>query len=178
MEGLVIGSAALFREQAQCLLFPGPGNNHNLGRWTCRRFVSQQIRELCGQKYLNTFWDRWEENHLREEDIALMAEMGFNCVRVGLNANALPKEEPGIHFDKGSFARQWGYRRQPFCEYPSVFLDVESKECQIILWEKLARRYDPECHNWRISIQLYGASPEIRDLYPWLLKREEQNVPL
>ena len=39
-------------------------------------------------------------------------------------------------------------------------------------------QYDPECHNWAISIHLYGASPEIKDLYPWLLKREELQVPL
>ena len=40
------------------------------------------------------------------------------------------------------------------------------------------RQYDPECRNWAISIHLYGASPEIKDLYPWLLKREELGVPL
>ena len=270
VEGFMIGSATLSREQAKFLLFPGPGNDHNPDRWTCRRFVSQQIRELCGQKYLDSFWDRWEENHLREEDIALMAEMGFNCVRVVLNANALLDEEPGIHFNERAFTRlehviDWceKYRLYAildmhgvvggnngatgdslFCEYPSIFLDVESKERQIILWEELARRfgsrwilagydlinepvsspvqheyiplleqyydqriqrireidkehifflegakyardarifnrqYDPECHNWAISVHLYGASPEIRDLYPWLLKRDELDVPL
>ena len=105
VEGFMIGSATLSREQAKFLLFPGPGNDHNPDRWTCRRFVSRQIRELCGQKYMESFWDRWEENHLREEDIALMAEMGFNCVRVVLNANALLDEEPGIHFNERAFTR-------------------------------------------------------------------------
>lgn len=28
-----------------------------------------------------------------------------------------------------------------FCEYPSVFLDAESKERQIILWEEIVRRF-------------------------------------
>ena len=252
------------------ILFPGPGEDHNPERWTCRRFVSQQIRELCGQKYLDTFWDRWEENHLREEDIALMVEMGFNCVRIVLNANALLYEEPGLHWNEGGFGRlanviDWCEKYHIyaildmhgvvggnngatgdslFCEYPSVFLDAESKDRQVALWEEIVRRfghrwivagydlinepvsspiqheyiplleayydeciekmrkidkksifflegakyardarifnrqYDPECHNWAISIHLYGASPEIKDLYPWLLKQEELNVPL
>lgn len=270
VEGFMIGSAPLPMEKFKFILFPGPGQDHNPERWTSRRFVSQQVRELCGQKYLDTFWDRWEENHLREEDIALMAEMGFNCVRVVLNANALLQEEPGIHWNEGGFGRltnviDWCEKHKLyaildmhgvvggnngatgdslFCEYPSIFLDAESQERQILLWEEIARRYgdrwivagydlinepvsspvqheyiplleryydaciqrmlkidkksifflegakyardarifnrqyDPECRNWAISIHLYGASPEIKDLYPWLLKREELGVPL
>ncbi len=270
VEGFMIGSAPLPMEKFKFILFPGPGQDHNPERWTSRRFVSQQVRELCGQKYLDTFWDRWEENHLREEDIKLMAEMGFNCIRVVLNANALLYEEPGIHYNEGGFGRlanviDWCEKYKLyvildmhgvvggnngatgdslFCEYPSIFLDAESKERQIILWEEIVRRfgsrwiiagydlinepvsspiqheyipllvqyydecierirkidkvhifflegakyardarifnrpYDPECHNWAISIHLYGASPEIKDLYPWLLKCQELNVPL
>ena len=270
VEGFMIGSAPLPMNKFKFILFPGPGEDHNPERWTSRRFVSQQIRELCGQKYLDTFWDRWEENHLREEDIALMAEMGFNCVRVVLNANALLYEEPGLQWNEGGFGRlanviDWCEKYHIyaildmhgvvggnngatgdslFCEYPSVFLDAESKDRQVALWEEIARRfghrwivagydlinepvsspiqheyiplleayydeciekmrkidkksifflegakyardarifnrqYDPECHNWAISIHLYGASPEIKDLYPWLLKQEELNVPL
>ena len=104
-EGFMIGSAPLPRNLFKWILFPGPGNDHNPERWTSRRFVSQQVRELCGQKYLDTYWDRWEENHLREEDIKLMADMGYNCVRIVLNANALLYEEPGINFNEGGFSR-------------------------------------------------------------------------
>lgn len=270
VEGFMIGSAPLSMEQFKHTLFPGPGQDHNPERWTCRRFVSQQIRELCGQKYLDTFWDRWEENHLREEDIELMVKLGYNCVRVVLNANALLYEEPGITFNESGFGRlsnviDWCEKHRIyvildmhgvvggnngatgdslFCEYPSIFLDEESKERQIILWEEIVRRfghrwiiagydlinepvsspvqhqyiplleqyydeciarirkidrehiiflegpkytldarifnrqYDPECGNWAISIHLYGASPEIKGLYPWLLKCRELNVPL
>lgn len=270
VEGFMIGSAPLPKETFKHILFPGPGRDHNPERWTCRRFVSQQIRELCGQKYLDTFWQRWEENHLMEEDIELMAQMGFNCVRLVLNANVLLEEEPGINFNEGGFTRlahviDWCEKHRIyaildmhgvvggnngatgdslFCEYPSMFLDEESMERQIILWEEIARRfghrwiiagydlinepisspvqheyipllekyydscierirkidqqhifflegakfardarifkrqYDPGYNNWAISVHIYGASPEIRDLYPWLLKREELQVPL
>ena len=199
-----------------------------------------------------------------------MVKMGFNCIRIVLNANALLYEEPGIHYNEGGFGRlanviDWCEKHKLyaildmhgvvggsngatgdslFCEYPSLFLDAESKERQITLWEEIVRRfgsrwiiagydlinepvsspiqheyiplleqyydeciqrirkidkehifflegakyardarifnrqYDPECHNWAISIHLYGASPEIKDLYPWLLKCQELNVPL
>ena len=270
VEGFMIGGIPTPLETFRFWLFPGPGKDHNPERWTCRRTVSQVIRELCGEKYLETFWDRWEENHLREEDIKLMADLGYNCVRIVLNANALLYEEPGYQFNEKGFGRltnviDWceKYRLYAildmhgvvggnngatgdslFCEYPSVFLDEESKERQIVLWEEIVRRYghrwiiagydlinepvsspvqheyiplleqyyeeciarlrkidkehimfleaakyardmrvfnhdyDPECRNWAISIHLYGASPEIKDLYPWLLKCRELNVPL
>ncbi len=270
VEGFMIGSAPLPKDNFKFILFPGPGKDHNPERWTSRRFVSQQIRELCGQKYLDSFWDRWEENYLAEGDFRLMAEMGYNCVRIVLNANALLYEEPGIQFNEGGFGRlarllDWceQYRLYAildmhgvvggnngatgdslFCEYPSVFLDAESKERQIILWEEIVRRfasrwivagydlinepvsspvqhehipllieyydecierirkidrehiiflegakfardtrifhrrYDERCNNWAISIHIYGASPEIKDLYPWLLLREKLNVPI
>ena len=269
-EGFMIGSAPLPQNLFKWILFPGPGNDHNPERWTSRRFVSQMVRELCGAKYESTFWERWEENHLREEDIKLMADLGFNCVRIVLNANALLYEEPGFQWNEGGFSRLAKiidacekYRVYAildmhgviggnngatgdslFCEYPSVFLDEESTERQIVLWEEIVRRfgsrwivagydlinepvsspiqheyipllekyyeecirrirkidkqhifflegakyardfrifnhqYDPEYHNWAISIHLYGASPEIKDLYGWLLKRDELNVPL
>lgn len=38
--------------------------------------------------------------------------------------------------------------------------------------------FDPECHNWCISIHVYGASPEIKNLYPYILKSMEWNVPV
>ena len=104
-EGFMIGSAPLPQNLFKWILFPGPGNDHNPERWTSRRFVSQMVRELCGAKYESTFWERWEENHLREEDIKLMADLGFNCVRIVLNANALLYEEPGFQWNEGGFSR-------------------------------------------------------------------------
>ena len=38
--------------------------------------------------------------------------------------------------------------RDRFCEYPSVFLDAESKERQIILWEEIVKRFG---HRWIIA---------------------------
>lgn len=38
--------------------------------------------------------------------------------------------------------------------------------------------YDPECHNWCIHVHMYGFSPEVKELYPYLLKGLEYNVPV
>ena len=105
VEGFMIGEPPLPRDMFKYVLFPGPGHDHNPSRWSTRRAVDQVIRELCGPKYLETFWDRWEENHLREEDIKLMAELGYNCVRLVLNANALLVEDIGITFNEKCFKR-------------------------------------------------------------------------
>lgn len=240
------------------------------GRFDRRRTVTQVIRELCGSKYLETFWDRWEENHLGEADIRAMAQVGFNTVRLVLNANALMDEEPGIHFNEKCFGRldkviDWCEKYRIYAvldmhgapggacgccgdslsnNFPQLFYDDESWERAICLWEELARRYgdrwivagydllnepvslpeeweaipllgrfydeaiarirkidkihmfflegpnfargnqifdhdfDPEGRNWCIETHIYGASGEIRELYPHLLKCKEYNVPM
>ena len=38
--------------------------------------------------------------------------------------------------------------------------------------------YDPECHNWCIHIHMYDPSPEKKELYPYLLKGLEYQVPV
>ena len=267
VEGFMIGGEL---KDFSFNLFPGPGRDHNPERFTSRRYVSQTVRELCGSKYLETFWDRVAEAHMGEADIKLMADVGFNVVRLVLNANALLDEEPGIRWNETSFAHltkimDWCEKYKIyaildmhapvggnngatgdglFCEVPNVFVDAESRERTILLWEELARRYsdrwilagydlinepvsspvqdeyipmlkqyyldciarmrkidkehifflegskyardnrifdceyDPGYHNWAMSIHLYGASPEIKDLYPFLLKCREWDIPL
>lgn len=240
------------------------------GRFDRRRTVTQVVRELCGSKYLETFWDRWEESYLGEDDIRAMAEDGFNTTRLALNANALMEDEPGIHFNEKAFARlmqvlDWCEKYHIYAildmhgapggacgccgdslsnNFPQLFYDDESWERALLLWEELARRckdrwivagydllnepasvpeewraipllsrfydeaiarirkidkkhlfflegpnfargnqifdhdFDPECHNWCMEVHIYGAAPEIKDLYPYLLKCSEYQVPL
>ena len=269
VEGFMFGGPPAY--DFKWLIFPGPGRDHNYERWSTRRSVTQTVTELCGSEYAKDFWYRVAENHMAEADIKLMAELGFNCVRLVLNANHLMPDEPGIHFDERAFDHltrviDWcekyriyaildmhavvGGNNGPtgdslYAEYPNIFLDADSRERQIILWEELARRYcdrwivagydlinepvsspvqhqyiplleqyyidciqrmrridkgahimflegakfardnsifthqyDPEYHNWAMSIHLYGASPEIKDLYPYMLKCHELNIPL
>lgn len=136
-------------------------------RFDRRRTISTVIWELCGSEYLRTFWDRWEDNHLMEDDIRAMAETGFNSTRLVLNANSLLAEEPGITFVESSFKRL--DRVLDWCEkygiyaildmhatpagsngacgdalnnnVPNLFIDDESAERAMQLWEHIAERY-------------------------------------
>lgn len=136
-------------------------------RFDRRRTVSQTVWELCGSEYLKTFWDRWEENYLGEADIRAVAETGFNSVRLVLNANSLLEEEPGIRFNEASFSRlervlDWCEKYRIYAvldmhaapggacgccgdaldnNVAHLFVDDESWERGVILWEELARRF-------------------------------------
>lgn len=131
------------------------------------RSISNIIRELCGEKYEKTFWDRWQENYFSEEDIRYLAEQGFNSVRLALNARLFLEEEPGIIWNEKMF--ECLKQRVDWCEQyglyvildlhaavggqstvscddgvdnqPHLFTDEESWERSVLLWEELARRY-------------------------------------
>lgn len=137
------------------------------GRFTSGRTMNSVIRELCGTEYARKFWPRWHLNHLGEADIRAMAELGFNSVRLPLTAWVLLEEEPGIVFNEEGFAMldkvlDWceqykiyaildlhgapGGQSGLACDdgldnIPHMFLEPETRERALILWEELARRY-------------------------------------
>lgn len=147
------------------------GTPHRFDR---RRTVTQTVRELCGSNYLQSFWDRWEDNFLGEDDIRAVAETGFNSVRLVLNANSLLEEEPGICFNEKSFSRlervlDWceKYRIYAILDMHAapggacgccgdaldnhvahLFVDDESWERGIVLWEEIAQRF---CDRWIVA---------------------------
>jgi len=130
------------------------------------RTLDLAIRELCGSAYANKFWQGWYRNHLAEADIAEMARWGYNSIRLPLDAAALLYEEPGITFNEDSFAvldnildlcEKYGLyaildmhgtpgHSGSVCDngidnVPRIFLEEETFERMVILWEKIARRY-------------------------------------
>ena len=137
------------------------------GRFTSGRTMNSTIRELCGSEYARAFWPRWHLAHLGESDIRAMAELGYNSVRLPITAWALLPEEPGIAFDEAGFAMldrvlDWceqykiyaildlhgapGGQSGLACDdgldnIPHMFLEPETRERALILWEELARRY-------------------------------------
>ena len=161
-EGFMVGQPPRPLEE----VFP-KNDRHNNMRCDRRRSITQVVRELCGSKYLETFWDRWEAGYTSEADIKAMADNGWNSVRMVLDANALLYEEPGIQFNEKAFARldeifDWCEKYRIYIildmhasvggvngccgdalhdHYPNLLMDDESKERQIILWEELTRRY-------------------------------------
>ena len=137
------------------------------GRFTSARTMTQVIRELCGSEYASGFWQKWWVNHLGEADIRAMAEQGYNSVRLPLTAWVLLEEEPEIHFREDGFAMldqvlAWCEKYRVYaildmhgtpggqsglaCDdgldnIPHMFLEVESRERALLLWEELAKRY-------------------------------------
>ncbi len=136
-------------------------------RYQSARSVTQTVRDMCGSRYLENFWQRWWENQLCEGDIRAMAELGYNSVRLCLTSWALMPDEPEITFDEKGFAEI--DRVLALCEkyniyaiidmhgapggqsglacddgidnIPHMFMEPESRERCIILWEEIARRY-------------------------------------
>ena len=131
------------------------------------RSMNQVIRELCGTEYAKEFWPRWYRKYMGERDIQAMAELGYNSVRLVLDSGAFLDEEPGIHWNEDSFSMlddvlAWcekyhiyaildmhaapGGQSCGACDngldnVPHLFIDEESWERAILLWEEFARRY-------------------------------------
>lgn len=136
-------------------------------RFDRRRTFHQVVVELCGTEYAKNFWPRWYKNQLAEADIQAMAELGANCVRLPINSVTLLEEEPGLVWNEAGFAMidqvlEWceihkiyavldlhgapGGQSGTACDggldnFPHLFIDDESRERALALWEKLAMRY-------------------------------------
>ncbi|MHA7964614.1 glycoside hydrolase family 5 protein [Paenibacillus sp. CAU 1782] len=69
------------------------------------RRIEVMVQHLIGAEKAKTFWDTYYNNYIAEEDIATIAEEGFNSVRIPINARFLTGEGPeGRDADKGRLA--------------------------------------------------------------------------
>ena len=136
-------------------------------RFTTARSMDRVVREMCGTEYAKSFWPRWHAAHLGEADIRAMADLGYNSVRLPLTAWVLLPEEPGINFSEEGFAMldqvlEWCEKYRIYaiidmhgapggqsglaCDdgldnIPHMFMEPESRERTLALWEEIARRY-------------------------------------
>lgn len=129
--------------------------------------IAAVIRHLTGTAYSQTFWETFRETYITRRDIELVAEMGFNSVRIPINSTILLADEPGLNFLEEGF--QLIDRCLDWCEefnlyaildlhgapggqtgsniddcfddLPRLFIDQESRDRTIALWEEIARRY-------------------------------------
>lgn len=82
-EGFMIGGVPLFVENADFNDFALPR------RFERGRTMETTVRELCGSWYARDYWIRWAKNYVTEEDIRLMAEMGYNSVRLPISSRLI-----------------------------------------------------------------------------------------
>lgn len=168
-------------------------------RYDRGRTMNDAIRELCGSEYAKAFWPRWYRCQFGEADIRDIAQSGYNSVRLCLDASGFLYEEPGIAWNEDTFEMLdeiigWceaygiyaildlhaapGGQSGVSCDNgldntPRLFLEPESYERAIVLWEKLADRYKDCCAvggyellNEPISTpQWHYLKPQLRKFY-------------
>lgn len=131
------------------------------------RRIEAVIEELTGKTYADKFWKRFRDAYITASDIQMMAEMGYNSVRIPINARLFLQEGPGIQFiDEGFLLLD---RVIDWCETHRLYAfidlhgapggqtganiddsvddicrlltDQDQFEKGLALWEKLAERY-------------------------------------
>ena len=166
-EGFMIGGPSFFGG-ADLASFSTPR------RYERGRSVDLVIRELCGSAFVEEYQKKWIENYFNETDIKLMAELGYNSVRLPLDSRLFLDEEPGIHWNEENFkvldrvldwceahkiyaildrhAAPGGQSALP-CDdgvdnRPHTFTEPESRERTMLIWEEIAKRY---CDRWIVG---------------------------
>ena len=132
------------------------------------RNIEETIRDLTGSAYAREFWKQFRANYTTRQDIAKMAELGYNSVRIPFNWRLFMRDEPGeIAFIEEGFnlldsCLAWceEYRVYAFLDLhgapggqtganiddtrdnmPRLFMDQDYWDKGIALWRELARRY-------------------------------------
>lgn len=138
----------------------------------CDRFdrprrIETVVEELTGKAFADRFWKKFRDQYITENDIQMMAEMGYNSVRIPLNARLFVQEGPGIQFVEEGF--QLLDRVIDWCETHKLyafidlhgapggqtganiddciddvcrlFTDQDQFDKGVALWEKIAQRY-------------------------------------
>lgn len=135
------------------------------------RRMEAMIVKLCGEEYAGTFWERYLDYYITEDDIEFIAREGFNSVRLPLNARHLYEmREQKPHWKEAMFARidcliAWCKRHGIYvildmhgapggqtgqniddseADQPMLFMEPHYEEELILLWKEIAVRYQEE----------------------------------
>jgi len=129
--------------------------------------IENVVRELTGSEFSDYFWKEFRARYITREDIRLMAELGYNSVRIPFNWRILLKDEPGLNWNDDGFAlldncidwcEEYGLYAFPDMhgapggqtganiddsvdDLPRLFMDQDSWDKAIAIWEKIAARY-------------------------------------
>lgn len=131
------------------------------------RRIEAVIEELTGEEYAHAFWKAYRQNYVTEADIRFMAELGYNSVRIPMNARLFMKEGEGIHWVEEGFQLldqciDWCEKYGIYVfldlhgapggqtgdniddsidDVPRLFTDQDCFDKGIALWKELATRY-------------------------------------
>ncbi len=135
------------------------------------RRMEKMIETLCGREYADNFWRSYLDGYITEQDIELIAEEGFNSVRLPLNARHLyHSEKQVLTMNMDSLSRidtliEWCRKYQIYVildmhgapggqtgqniddseeDLPALFMEKRYEEELVYLWTEFAKRYKDE----------------------------------
>ena len=135
------------------------------------RRMEALIQTICGAEYAESFWTRYYDSYITEEDIAWIAAQGLNSVRLALNArhlfrvegNAVSFDQRGVSYVDRCLRWCKKYRIYLFLDMhaapggqtgqniddserdmPELFMEQCNQDILIEMWRLLAGRYHTE----------------------------------
>ena len=133
------------------------------------RRMEQRFSELVGPDKAKAFWKAWRDTFVTEADVARIAALGFNSIRLPLNARLLMPDGQTA-FDEEGFASvkkvvDWSHQHGLFVvldmhaapggqtgtnidddanDKPELFSDPSHRDRLVTLWKEIAHRYANE----------------------------------
>ncbi|MBT2730768.1 glycoside hydrolase family 5 protein [Bacillus sp. ISL-75] len=135
------------------------------------RRMEKLIEEICGRKYAEFFWEKYFTSYITENDIKLIADQGYNSVRLPLNARHLYDNQNGkiIWKERGfsyiNLLIKWCKKHEIYVildmhgapggqtgtniddsqdDQPELFIQRQYQLDFIALWKEIAARYSNE----------------------------------
>lgn len=131
------------------------------------RRIEAVVESLTGKAFADKFWKKYRSQYITENDIQMMADMGYNSVRIPINARLFIQEGPGIRFLREGFQLldrviDWceNHRLYAFIDLHAapggqtgsntddsiddvcrLFTDQDQFDKGVALWEAIAQRY-------------------------------------
>ncbi len=134
------------------------------------RRIEEVVRELIGEEQAKLFWQSFRANYITEADVARMKELGFNTVRVALNARLFMTETDNPQLvDEGFILLEnlvtWCKNQGVYViidmhgapggqtgqniddspnDLPELFMDVKHQDALVKLWLAIVEKYKDE----------------------------------
>jgi hypothetical protein len=166
------------------------------------RRIEALIRELAGSDYAESFWPKYRDRYITERDIQEIQRLGFNSVRVPVNARVIwnegtidqyREENLGLidrlvdwcaHYGlyvildlHGAPGGQTGANIDDSAhDFPELFRDAASRAATIALWKMLAERYRESETVLGYDLLNEPLAPPFRDQFLWDLENLQREL--
>lgn len=134
------------------------------------RKIEKVVTDLIGEEQAALFWKEFRNNYITEADIVRMKEVGFNSVRVALNARVFLTEDENPQFIEEGFKHLddliiWCKAHKIYViidmhgapggqtganiddspnDLPELFMDKKNEEALLKLWMEIVNKYKDE----------------------------------